>query len=86
MQRNFLWIFSGPEDSCWAKEVPRWVVPTSVASCTAFLLYKYPDILETLGETTQIHSSHRKFQKRQIQSRHHHEGAHHPHWCLSDDA
>ena len=31
-------------------------------------------------------SSRRKFQKPQIQSRHHHGGVHHPHWCLSDDA
>ena len=69
MQRNFLWIFSGIEDTSWAKEVPegcsegstthqgtlggpgapRLVVPTSVASRTASLLYKYPNIPETLG-------------------------------------
>jgi hypothetical protein len=105
-QRNFLWIFFGPEDIQWAKEVPKrepevstrhqgapggpgapwWVVPTSVASRTASLLYKYPNILETLGESTKINSSRRKFQKPQIQSRHHHGGVHHPHWCLSDDA
>ena len=42
---------------------PRWVVPTSVASCTASLLYKYPNIPETLGESTEINSSNRKFQK-----------------------
>ena len=65
---------------------PRWVVPTSVASRTASLLYKYPNIPETLGESTKINSSRRKFQKPQIQSRHHHGGVHHPHWCLSDDA
>ena len=23
MQRNFLWIFSGPEDTVWAKKVPE---------------------------------------------------------------
>src|SRR3989337_2246523 len=65
---------------------PRWVVPTSVASRTASLLYKYPNIPKTLGESTKINSSCRKFQKHQIQSRHHLEGVHHVHWCLSDDA
>jgi hypothetical protein len=45
---------------------PRWVVPTSVASRTASLLYKYPNIPETLGESTKINSSRRKFQKPQI--------------------
>ena len=64
---------------------PWWVVPTSAASRTASLLYKYPNIPKTLGESTKINSSHRKFQKHQIQSRHHHGGVHHPHWCLSDD-
>ena len=69
MQRNFLEIFSIPEDTCWAKEVPeggsegsithqgapggpgvpRWVVPTSVASRTASLLYKYPNIRKPRG-------------------------------------
>ena len=63
---------------------PRWVVPTSVASRTASLLYKYPNIPETLGESMKINSSRRKFQKHQIQSRHHQ--VHHVHWCLSDDA
>src|SRR3990170_5655872 len=81
MQRNFLEIFSGPEGTTWAKEVPEgcpvggtthlgapggpctpwWVVPTSVASRTASLLYKYPNIPETLGESTKINSSRRKF-------------------------
>ena len=41
--------------------VPWWVVPTSVTSRTASLLYKYPNILETLGDSTKINSSHRKF-------------------------
>ena len=53
---------------------------------TASLLYKYPNIPETLGESTKINSSRRQFQKPQIQSRHHHGGVHHVHWCLSDDA
>ena len=82
MQRNFLWIFSGPGDTWRAKKVPegssegstthqgaprgpgapRWVVPTSVASHTAYFLYKYPNIPETLGESMEINSSRRKFQ------------------------
>ena len=101
-QRIFLWIFSRLEDTVWAKKVPegcsegstthqgapgpRWVVPTSVASHTASSLYKYPNTPETLGESTKINSSRRKFQNHQIQSRHHHRGVHHFHWCLSDDA
>jgi hypothetical protein len=82
----------GSEESTTHQGVPggpgalRWVVPTSATSRTASLLYKYPNIPETLGESTKINSSHRKFQNHQIQSRHHHGGVHHPHWCLSDDA
>ena len=41
---------------------------------------------ETLGKSTKNNSSRCKFQKHEIQSRHHHRGVHHPHWCLSDDA
>ena len=105
-QLNFLEIFSGLEDTSWAKEVPEggsegstthlgtpggpgaawWVVPTSVASRTASLLYKYPNIPKTVRESTKHNSTRRKFQKPQIQSRHHHGGVHHPHWCLYDDA
>ena len=33
---------------------PRWVVPTSLASRTASLLYKYPNIPKTLGESKKI--------------------------------
>ena len=58
--------FFGPEDIQWAEEapggcsegsttnpgIPKWVVPTLVASRTASLLYKYPNISETLGEST----------------------------------
>ena len=40
----------------------------------ASLLYKYPNILETLGESTKINSSRRRVQNHQIQSRHHHGG------------
>ena len=65
---------------------PRWVVPTSGTPWTASLLYKYPNIPETLGETTKINSSRRRVQKHQLQSRHHLGGVHHVHWCLSDDA
>ena len=39
---------------------------------TASLLYKYPNILETLGELTKINSGHRRVQNHQTQSRHHH--------------
>jgi hypothetical protein len=42
---------------------PRWVVPTSDTSRIASLLYKYPNIPETLGESTKINSNRRKFQK-----------------------
>jgi hypothetical protein len=62
------------------------VVPTSAASRTASLLFKYPENPKTLGESTKHNSSRRKFQNHQIQSRHHHGGVHHPHWCLFDDA
>ena len=65
---------------------PWWVVPTSGAPWIASLLYKYPNILETLGESIKTNSSRRKVQNHQIQSRHHHGGVHHFHWCLSDDA
>ena len=65
---------------------PWWVVPTSGAPRTASLLYKYPNIPETLGESMKINSSRRKFLNHQIQSRHHHGGVHHAHWCLFDDA
>ena len=40
---------------------PSWVVPTSVASRTASLLYNYPNIPETLEESTKINSNRRKF-------------------------
>ena len=65
---------------------PWWIVPTSGAPWTVALLYKYTNIPETIVESTKISSSRRKFQNHQIQSRHHHRGVHHPHWCLSDDA
>ena len=53
---------------------------------TDSLLYKYPNIPETLGESVKFSSSRRRVQDHEIQSRHHHGGVHHFHWCLSDDA
>ena len=50
---------------------PWWVVPTSGAPQTASLLYKYPNIPKTLGESTKYSSSRRRVQNHQIQSRHH---------------
>ena len=50
---------------------PRWVVPTSGAPRTASLLYKYPNIPKTLGESMKYSSSRRRVQSHQIQSRHH---------------
>ena len=75
-----------PPGRAWGARHARWVVPTSGAPWTASLLYKYPNVPKTLGESTKINSNRRKFQNHQIQSRHHHRGVHHPHWCLSDDA
>ena len=65
---------------------PWWVMPTSAASRTASLLYKYPKNPKTLGESMKHNSSRRRVQNHEIQSRHHHGGVHHFHWCLSDDA
>ena len=42
--------------------------PTSVASCTTSLFYKYPENPKSLGESTKHNSSHRKFQNHEIQS------------------
>jgi hypothetical protein len=64
----------------------RGVLAPSMLRSTASLLYKYSKIPETLEESMKNNSSRRKFQNHQIQSRHHHGGVHHPHWCLSDDA
>ena len=50
---------------------PWWVVPTSGAPRTAYLLYKYPNIPKTLGESMKYSSSHSRVQNHQIQSRHH---------------
>ena len=48
--------------------VPSWVVPTPGNPRAASLLYKYPNIPETLGESTEINSSRRRVQNHQIQS------------------
>ena len=87
MGRRSAWGCS--EGSTTHQGVPRtpwWVVRTSGAPGTASLLYKYPNILETLGESTKINSNCHRVQNHQIQSRHHHGGVHHFHWCLFDDA
>ena len=47
---------------------PWWVVPTSGAPRTASLLYKYPNIPETLGESTKNNFSRCRFQNHEIQS------------------
>ena len=39
---------------------PRWVVPTSVASHTASLPYKFPNIPKTLGESIDLKIRHHK--------------------------
>ena len=36
---------------------PMWIMPTSVASCTASSPYKLPNIPKTLGESTKYSSS-----------------------------
>ena len=65
---------------------PGGFCPPRVPPWTASLLYKYPNITKTLGESTKYSSSRHIVQNNEIQSRHHHGGVHHFHWCLSDDA
>ena len=50
---------------------PWWLCPPRVPPRTASLLYKYPNISRTLGESTKYSSSRRRVQNHQIQSRHH---------------
>ena len=50
---------------------PYWVVPTSGAPQTTSLLYKYPNIPETLEASMKYSSGRRRVQNHQIQSRHH---------------
>ena len=78
MPCQFTMIFYGPEGTQRAlvalggPGTPWWVVPTSGALRTASLFYKYPNIPETLGESTKINSSRRRVENHPIQSRHHH--------------
>ena len=74
-----------PGRAIWAWHGQGVLAPSMPRSTTS-LLYKYSKIPETLGESTKNNSSCRKFHNNQIQSRHHHGGVHHVHWCLSDDA
>ena len=55
---------------------PWWVVPTSGAPRTTSLIYKYPNIPKTLGESRTTRSNLDTIS----------DGVHHLHWCLSDDA
>ena len=85
MPRHFIENFYGPKGTQRALAAPRgcpeggtthqgapwWVVPTSCAPRTASLLYKYPNITKTLGESTKYSFSRRRVQNHQIQSRHH---------------
>ena len=65
---------------------PWWVGPTSGAFRTASLLYKYPDIPETLGDSKKINSSRRKSRTTRSNLDTISDGVHRLHWCLSDDA
>ena len=47
-------------------QAPWWLVPTSGAPRTASLLYKYPNIPETIRELTEFSSSRRRVQNHQI--------------------
>ena len=51
-----------------APGAPWWVVVASRLPSTASELYKYPNIPETLEESTKNTTSHHKFQNREIQS------------------
>ena len=99
MQRNFLDIFLDQKTPWGSRKHlgeargehnppghAQGVVGPMEPTCTASPPYKFPNIPKTLGVSTKHNSSCHKFQKPQIQSRHHHGGVHHPHWCLSDDA
>ena len=99
---DFLWVrrkAMGPGCTWWvprgvhnpprrARMHRRALVGCAHLGCprTASLLYKYPKNTRTLEASTKYSSSRRRVQNHQIQSRHHHRGVHHFHWCLSDDA
>ena len=85
MQQNFTEIFEGPDGRYWALVAPGGSPgegtthqggtkrPRRHLGCprTASLLYKYPNIPKTLGESKKYWSSRRRVQNHQIQSRHH---------------
>ena len=73
-QRSTRWVPQGGGTTNLG--APWWIVPTLVASPTPSFLYKYPNIPETLGELRKNNSIRHKFQKPQIQSRHHHGEVH----------
>ena len=79
------WGGDNPPGRATRPAAPWWIVPTLGAPRTTSLLYKYPNIPKTLGRSKKYSSSHRRVQNHQIQSRHHHGGVHHFHWCLFDD-
>ena len=102
MPQNFTKNFYGPEGTQRALAAPRgcpegstthqgapwWVVPTSGAPRTASLLYKYPNISRTLGDSMKYSSCCHRVQNHQIQSRHHHRWGSPPpmvplQWCVS---
>ena len=62
---------NNPPEDAWSPR--RALVGCAHLGCTrtTSLLYKYPNIPETLGESTKIDSSRRRVQNHQIQSRHH---------------
>ena len=64
---------------------PWWVVPTSGAPRTASLLYKYPNIRETLGESAKYSSSCAESTTTRSNLDTISDGVHHLHWCLSDE-
>ena len=69
-----------------AQARPGGLCPPRVPPEPPLFLYIYPLNPRTLGDSTKYSSSRRRVQNHQIQSRHHHRGVHHFHWCLSDDA
>ena len=65
---------------------PWWVVPTSGAPGPPLYSRNTTIFQKTLEQVSKYSSSRRRVQNHQIQSRHHHGGVNHFHWCLSDDA
>ena len=72
----WLHLGGGPEEGTTHQGTPGgpgdpwWVVPTSGAPRTASLLYKYPNIPETLKASMKYSSSRRRVENNQIKSRH----------------